>query len=77
MRSPITSAPSPRAGRTAGRGVAGGFGLAESEPEVDDAVRAATTALADAGNQVYEVSVPWHLHGPDLGRHRHRGRHPR
>lgn len=43
-----------------------GFGLAESEPEVDDAVRAATSALADAGMDVTEVSVPWHLHGSKI-----------
>jgi amidase len=40
-----------------------GFGLAESEPEVDDSVRTATGALADAGMTVTEISVPWHLHG--------------
>ncbi|WP_433800612.1 amidase [Actinomycetospora sp. CA-084318] len=43
-----------------------GFGLAESEPEVDAAVREAITALADAGMEVSEVSVPWHLHGPRI-----------
>ncbi|HEY2221713.1 amidase, partial [Actinomycetospora sp.] len=43
-----------------------GFGLAESEPETDDAVRTATQALADAGMTVTEVSVPWHLHGPRI-----------
>ncbi|MCD2197549.1 amidase [Actinomycetospora endophytica] len=43
-----------------------GFGLAESEPETDEAVRAATGALADAGMTVTEVSVPWHLHGPRI-----------
>ncbi|MDL5156089.1 amidase [Actinomycetospora termitidis] len=43
-----------------------GFGLAESEPEVDAAVREAITALADAGMAVSEVSVPWHLHGPKI-----------
>ena len=43
-----------------------GFGLPESEAAVDDTVRAATTALADAGLDVREVSVPWHLHGPKI-----------
>jgi amidase len=33
---------------------------------VDDTVRAATRALADAGMAVSEVSVPWHLHGPKI-----------
>ncbi|GAA4879882.1 amidase [Actinomycetospora straminea] len=43
-----------------------GFGRDESEPAVDDTVRTAVTALADAGMQVSEVSVPWHLHGPRI-----------
>ncbi|MFC5061260.1 amidase [Actinomycetospora atypica] len=43
-----------------------GFGLPESEPEVDDAVRAAVSGLADAGMDVREVSVPWHLHGSKI-----------
>lgn len=43
-----------------------GFGLPESEPEVDAAVREAVTALSDAGLSVSEVSVPWHLHGPKI-----------
>jgi amidase len=43
-----------------------GFGLPESEPETDDAVRSAIGALADAGMTVSEVSVPWHLHGPRI-----------
>jgi amidase len=43
-----------------------GFGLPESEQAVDDTVRAATRALADAGMAVSEVSVPWHLHGPKI-----------
>ncbi len=43
-----------------------GFGLAESEPETDEAVRTAVGALADAGMTVSEVSVPWHLHGPRI-----------
>jgi amidase len=43
-----------------------GFGLPESEPETDEAVRSAITALADAGMTVSEVSVPWHRHGPKI-----------
>lgn len=43
-----------------------GFGLAGSEPETDESVRAAVSVLADAGMTVSEVSVPWHLHGPRL-----------
>ena len=43
-----------------------GFGLPESEPEVDAAVRSAVSALSDAGMSVTEVSVPWHLHGPKI-----------
>lgn len=43
-----------------------GFGLPESEQAVDDSVRQATTALADAGMEVSEVSVPWHRHGPKI-----------
>ena len=43
-----------------------GFGLPESEPETDEAVRSAITALSDAGMTVSEVSVPWHLHGPKI-----------
>jgi amidase len=43
-----------------------GFGLAESEPAVDEAVRHAVGALADAGLAVSEVSVPWHRHGPRI-----------
>ncbi len=43
-----------------------GFGLPESEPAVDDAVRQAITAMSDAGMDVREVSVPWHLYGPKI-----------
>ncbi len=43
-----------------------GFGLPESEQAVDDTVRRATTAMSDAGMDVTEVSVPWHLHGPKI-----------
>jgi amidase len=41
-----------------------GFGIPDaSEPDVDAAVRAAADALAGAGAQVEEVSVPMHLDG--------------
>lgn len=43
-----------------------GFGRDESEQAVDDTVRQAITALADAGMAVSEVSVPWHHHGPRI-----------
>jgi amidase len=43
-----------------------GFGLPESEPETDEAVRSAITALADAGMTVSEVSVPWHRNGSKI-----------
>lgn len=43
-----------------------GFGLPNSEPEVDETVRAATETLRDAGLVVGDVSVPWHRHGPPL-----------
>jgi amidase len=43
-----------------------GFGLPESEAAVDDAVRTAAGALADAGLAVSEVSVPWHAHGAKI-----------
>lgn len=40
-----------------------GFGRSDSEPDVDDAVRAAAQKLARAGAKVTEVSVPWHAQG--------------
>ncbi|MBA3906949.1 MAG: amidase [Pseudonocardiales bacterium] len=40
-----------------------GFGHPNSEAAVDDAVRAATETLRDAGLVVEDVSIPWHLHG--------------
>ncbi|GEL26949.1 amidase [Pseudonocardia sulfidoxydans NBRC 16205] len=40
-----------------------GFGHANSDPGVDDTVRAAAASLRDAGLTVEDVSVPWHLHG--------------
>ena len=41
-----------------------GFGWPDlSEPDVDDAVRAAAQRLADAGASVREVSIPMHLDG--------------
>jgi amidase len=38
-----------------------GFGLPNSEPEVDDKVRKAAELLATLGAVVTEVSIPWHL----------------
>ena len=43
--------------------VAEGFGHPNSEPEVDDAVRAAVDVLRGAGLSAEDVSIPWHLHG--------------
>lgn len=43
--------------------VAEGFGHDNSDPGVDDAVRAAVETLRGAGLGAEEVSVPWHLHG--------------
>ncbi|MBN9758186.1 Amidase [Pseudonocardia sp. Ae406_Ps2] len=40
-----------------------GFGRPESDPAVDEAVRAAVGALAGAGLVAEEVSIPWHLDG--------------
>lgn len=40
-----------------------GFGLPESHPQTDAAVRAAAETLRGAGATVDEVSVPWHRHG--------------
>ncbi|MEM7695674.1 MAG: amidase [Pseudomonadota bacterium] len=40
-----------------------GFGLAESEPDVDAKVRAGAELFARMGASVDEISVPWHLHG--------------
>ena len=37
-----------------------GFGTAGAEPDVEDAVREASRALAALGAEVGEVSVPWH-----------------
>ena len=37
-----------------------GFGLAESDPEVDDKVQQAANRLAELGASVESVSVPWH-----------------
>lgn len=41
--------------------VAEGFGRPESDPGVDEAVRAAVDTLRGAGLVVEEVSIPWHL----------------
>ncbi len=54
-----------------GRDVAGmrvgvvqeGFGHHNSEPDVNDAVRAAVDRLREAGTTVEDVSLPWHEHG--------------
>jgi amidase len=43
--------------------VAEGFGHPNSEPEVDDAVRAAVDVLRGAGLSAEDVSIPWHLYG--------------
>lgn len=40
-----------------------GFGRPESDPAVDEAVRAAVGTLAGAGLVAQEVSIPWHLDG--------------
>jgi amidase len=40
-----------------------GFGHPNSEPGVDETVRAAVATLVGAGLHAEEVSVPWHLHG--------------
>ncbi|MGQ0576829.1 MAG: amidase [Pseudonocardia sp.] len=40
-----------------------GFGHANSDPGVDDAVRAAVETLRGAGLVTEDVSIPWHLHG--------------
>ena len=37
-----------------------GFGLAKSEPDVDEKVRDAASRLAKLGATVSEVSIPWH-----------------
>jgi amidase len=46
--------------------VAEGFGHANSEPGVDDTVRAAGDTLRAAGLTVEGVSIPWHAHGARL-----------
>ncbi|MFE3999488.1 amidase [Nocardioides sp. YIM B13467] len=43
--------------------IAEGFGLANSEPEVDATVRDAIATLEGAGLVAEEVSIPWHRHG--------------
>lgn len=40
-----------------------GFGLTNSEPEVDATVRDAIATLEGAGLVAEEVSIPWHRHG--------------
>ncbi len=57
-----------------GQGVSGlkigvvteGFGRAVSEPDVDEAVRAAAQRFATLGATVEEVSIPMHLIGPAI-----------
>ncbi|MGJ9423609.1 amidase [Aeromicrobium sp. CF3.5] len=46
--------------------VAEGFGHPDSDPAVDEAVRAAARRLTSAGLEVEEVSIPWHLKAPAL-----------
>ncbi len=56
------------------RGVAGlrigvlqeGFGLPESEADVDESVRAAVQVFAELGAEVEDVSVPFHRQGPGV-----------
>jgi amidase len=43
-----------------------GFGHPNSDPGVDEAVRAAVDVLRGAGLIAEEVSVPWHLHGAKI-----------
>lgn len=43
-----------------------GFGWESSEAVVDECVRAAASRFAALGAKVEEVSIPWHLHGPDV-----------
>jgi amidase len=40
-----------------------GFGHVNSEPGVDETVRAAVDTLRGAGLTAEDVSIPWHLHG--------------
>ncbi|GAA4849037.1 amidase [Pseudonocardia benzenivorans] len=40
-----------------------GFGHANSDPGVDETVRAAVDILREAGLDAEDVSMPWHLHG--------------
>jgi len=43
-----------------------GFGHPESDPAVNEKVKQAIAALARAGVESTEVSVPWHLDGPHV-----------
>lgn len=43
-----------------------GFGLANSEPEVDESVRRAIESLCSVGASAEDVSVPWHAHGSSI-----------
>lgn len=40
-----------------------GFGRDNSDPDIDDIVRAAVGALQSAGLVTEDVSIPWHVHG--------------
>jgi amidase len=46
--------------------VSEGFGHPNSEPAVDDAVRAAVDVIRGAGLFAEDVSIPWHAHGAKL-----------
>jgi amidase len=46
--------------------VSEGFGRDNSEPGVDNTVRAAVRTLTDAGLAAEEVSIPWHLLGVNV-----------
>ena len=46
--------------------VSEGFGHANSDPRVDEAVRACAETLRPAGVSVEEVSIPWHRMAPAL-----------
>lgn len=43
-----------------------GFQLANADPAVNEAVRAAIAQLVSAGLEAEEVSIPWHAYGPAI-----------
>jgi amidase len=43
-----------------------GFGHSNSDPAVDDSVRAAVETLRNVGLPAEDVSIPWHRHGKNL-----------